>query len=263
LYCHLLSSPAAYPSLTTSALEDLQADYTSIIHNTLSHPSLRASNLNILPGQKSWLLHLDIVVLSDGGNIFDALFLAARAALWDTKVPRTRAVAYRTPETEMKKKSAAGGIMGSVVKGGDMDVDEEEEEVNVRSSSFDTSQLQRAIDFELDDYWDEGEALDGRNRWPVCVTLNIITPSHFLDATLTEEASTALRLLLVFSFPESSDPKLQGIRTLGTGELTSKQLSEFIQAGEKYAREIWNGLDAKLQDGDKSLKSNKGKATRS
>jgi len=138
------------------------------VHNTLSHPSLRPSNLNILPGQKSWLLHLDIIVLSDGGNIFDALFLAARAALWDTKVPRTRTVEYRAPETEMKKD--AGGIMGSVVKGGDMDVDEGHDV----TSSFDTRQLQRAIDFELDDYWDEGKTLDGRNRWPVCITLNIV-----------------------------------------------------------------------------------------
>ena len=221
------------------------------MHNILSHPSLRPSNLNILPGQKSWLLHLDIIVLSDGGNVYDALFLAARAALWDTKVPRTRTVEYRAPETEMtkkKKKTSAGGggIMGSVVKGGDMDVDVDEDDV---TSSFDTRQLQRAIDFELDDYWDEGEPLDGGNRWPVCITLNIvrlfrdntklfsnlfktqITPTHFfLDATSPEEASTPLRLLLMFSFPESSNTtKLQGMRTLGAGELTTNQLSELIQ----------------------------------
>jgi len=145
------------------------------LHSSLAHPSLRPSNLNILPGQKSWLLHLDIIVLSDGGNVFDALFLAARAALWDTKVPKTRTVEYRAPETEMKKKQTktTGGIMGSVVKGGDMDVDGEDDDDDV-TSSFDTRQLQRAIDFELDDYWDEGEPLGGGNRWPVCITLNIV-----------------------------------------------------------------------------------------
>ncbi len=56
-----------------------------------------------------------------------------------------------------------------------------------------------------------------------------ITPSHFLDATLPEEASTSLRLLLMFSFPELSNTKLQGMRTCGAGELTSNQLSELVQ----------------------------------
>jgi len=71
------------------------------------------------------------------------------------------------------------------------------------------------------------------------------------------------------------------MRTLGAGELTTNQLSELIQvrfklfffyialfltfpsrhkAGEKYAREIWSSLDAKLENGDKNLKSSKGKA---
>ena len=76
----------------------------------------------------------------------------------------------------MKKKQTktTGGIMGSVVKGGDMDVDGEDDNDDDVTSSFDTRQLQRAIDFELDDYWDEGEPLGGGNRWPVCITLNIV-----------------------------------------------------------------------------------------
>ena len=165
------SSSAAYPHLSTSIIEDLQADYTSILHNILSHPSLLPSNLSILPGQKSWLLHLDLIILSDAGNIFDAIFLAARAALWDTKVPRTRSVGYRASETEFRAKSS-GGIMGSAVKGGDMDVDLNDDPLDIR-------QLQRATDFELEDHWDEGDLLDGRDRWPLCVTLNVVSTAFF------------------------------------------------------------------------------------
>jgi len=76
--------------------------------------------------------------------------------------------------------------MGSAVKGGSMDVDMDEDDG--LTSSFDTRQLQHATDFELEDYWDEGDALDGRDRWPLCITLNIVstdffTPLHSLDLT--------------------------------------------------------------------------------
>jgi len=128
------------------------------------------------------------------------------------------------------------------------------------ASSFDTRQLQRALDFELEDSWDEGDVLDGRDRWPLCITLNVISPTHFLDATLPEEASTPIRLLLMFSFPgPTSTTKLQGMRTLGAVELTSAQLAEMIKDGEKYCKEIWNGLDTKLKDA-RSNKVIKGKA---
>lgn len=158
------SSPAAYPHLTQTALDDLQHDLTSILHATLTHPSLHPKNLTILPRKKSWLLHLDLLVLSDAGNTFDALFLAARAALWDTKVPRTRSVEYKAPRS-----TAAGAGANTTVEGGDMNVDV------LAPSGFDTrAQVSRATDFELPDYWDEGEILDRRDRWPVCVTLNLV-----------------------------------------------------------------------------------------
>lgn len=129
------------------------------MHQILSHPSLHPSNLAIVEGRKAWLLSLDLVVLSDSGNVYDALFMAARAALWDTKVPRTRSIEYRV--------NAKGG---TDVGGGraDMDVDEG------NKSGFDTRQAAAATDFELEDYWDEGEVLDGREKWPVCVTLNLV-----------------------------------------------------------------------------------------
>lgn len=139
----------------------------------------------------------------------------------------------------------AGGIMGSAVKESDMDVDLDDD----LASSFDTRLLQRAVDFELEDYWGEGDVLDGRDRWPLCITLNVvstdrfvqflshltdpqISPAHFLDATPPEGASTPLQLLLMFSFPSSmSTTKLQGMRTLGAGELSLTQLTELIKVG--------------------------------
>ena len=99
-------------------------------------------------------------MLSDAGNVYDALFMAARAALWDTRVPRTRAVEYRRDN---------GGRRGA--KGGDdMDVDPESQ------SGLDTRSKASATDFELEDSWDEGPVLGGRDAWPVCITLNLVCP---------------------------------------------------------------------------------------
>jgi exosome complex component RRP42 len=94
------------------------------------------------------------------------MFMAARAALWDTKVPRTRSVEY---------KAMKGGTMLRERGDDDMDID-----ASIRSG-FDTRQYtNKATDFELPDYWDEGEVLDGRDKWPVCVTLNLVRASSLV-----------------------------------------------------------------------------------
>jgi len=106
------------------------------------------------------------MVLSDAGNVYDALFMAARAALWDTHVPKTRAVQYRRDN-------------GGRAKGGDdMDVDREAQ------SGLDTRSKASATDFELEDYWDEGPVLSGRDAWPVCITLNMVCTASFLQPLL-------------------------------------------------------------------------------
>jgi hypothetical protein len=168
------SSPAAYSYLPAAALDDLQHDYTTVLHGALSHASLRPPNLSIIPGRKAWLLTLDLMVLSDAGNVYDALFMAARAALWDTHVPKTRAVEYRRDKGK---------------GGNDMDVDPESQ------SGLDTRSKASATDFELEDSWDEGPLLGGRDAWPICITLNLVRFSilflvvKFNDAILTTVVS--------------------------------------------------------------------------
>ncbi|KAF9466718.1 ribosomal protein S5 domain 2-type protein [Collybia nuda] len=240
IMCTVSCSPAAYPHISSNGLDDLQHDMSSILHQTLSHLSLHPKNLGILPNKKSWLLNLDIAVLSDSGNIYDALFMAARAALWDTKVPRTRSIEYKVKKTGSSVTTGTGKNGGS----GDMDVDED------TPSGFDTRQIQNATDFELPDYWDEGEVLDGRDKWPVCVTLNLVPPVHYLDATLQEEAATPLKLLLAFSFLPSTPPDIQGMRIIGPGEIKPSYLKDLVKDGEKYARELFSSLNAKLKDED-------------
>ncbi|TFK25832.1 ribosomal protein S5 domain 2-like protein [Coprinopsis marcescibilis] len=233
--CTVTCSPAAYPHLSPNAVEDLQYDLTTVINQTLAHPSLHPGNLRIIPGRKSWLLNVDLVVLADAGNIYDALFMAARAALWDTKVPRTRFVQF---------KARKGGV-DNVGKGGDgMDVHQDV------TSGFDTRGAHSAADFELPDYWDEGEVLDGRDRWPICITLNLVPPNHFLDATTSEESAVPLKLLLVFSFASIEVPTIQAMRFIGTGETSSPELRQLIKEGQRYAADTFKALQSKLKAED-------------
>src|SRR5216684_3442905 len=229
------SSPAAYSYLSVAAIYELQHDYSAIVNDVLSHASLRPPNLSIIPGRKAWLLTLDLMVLSDAGNIYDALFMAARAALWDTRVPRTRTVEYR-PDN---KKGKGGDEM-------EMDVDPESQQ-----SGLDTRRSKvSATDFELEDTWDDGVVLGGRDAWPLSVTLNLVkllspsslfrisyrrdTPNkfpdvHFLDATTQEEAATPLRLILIFSYPAGSPAALHGMHLLGTGDTDLAQIESLVK----------------------------------
>lgn len=72
-----------------------------------------------------------------------------------------------------------------------------------------------AGDFELPDYWDDGESLNDRDSLPVCITYNLassslliplnrtqqnqLPPVYFLDASASEELSVPNRLSLVYS----------------------------------------------------------------
>ncbi|TDL17100.1 ribosomal protein S5 domain 2-like protein [Rickenella mellea] len=226
--CSVSCSPSAYPNLTNNALDDLQSDLSSVLQQTLSHRSLHPPNLSILAGRKSWLLHLDVVVLTDSGNIYDALFLASAAALRDTRVPRTRGIEYKAQNSRATEEDVPMGDAGR--------------------SGFDTRALKKSTDFELTDYWDEGEPLGKSESWPVCITLNLLPPIHYLDATPLEESATMSRLLLFFAFPNSSSGNsvLQGMRLLGPGETDLQIMKTLIPLGEKYARDLKRGLDAKF-----------------
>ena len=48
----------------------------------------------------------------------------------------------------------------------------------------DRVQIVTPTDFELPDYWDEGEVLAGREKWPICVTLNLVCTEPQIYANL-------------------------------------------------------------------------------
>lgn len=150
------SSQSAYPHKTNSQLDEFSADLTSVISSALSSSITPSSQLTIVPNKKCWLLNVDALVLSDAGNIFDALFIAIRGALWDLKIPRTHGIQFDSQPPG--KSGGEGDIMKDVLR---------------------ERRRADAIDFELEDYWDDGDPLANRDSLPIAITLNLVSNVTF------------------------------------------------------------------------------------
>ena len=50
---------------------------------------LNTKSLCVLPGRQCWCLYIDTLILQMGGNLADVVVLAIRAALENTKLPKT------------------------------------------------------------------------------------------------------------------------------------------------------------------------------
>ncbi|KAG8812474.1 hypothetical protein FRC17_002014 [Serendipita sp. 399] len=257
--CNVTCSPAAYPHLSSNQQDEIQNDLTSLLQSVYSrptpphHPSSSSSsslsfwdqlesNLLILSTgkiRKYWTLHLDAVVLSDAGNLYDVLFLACRGALWDTRVPRTRAVEYRHQRQPDDKGEEEGG----------RDMWKEA----IRSTHKNKRGGVGAADFELEDPSELGRWLIGRERCPAAVTLNILPTAHLVDATHAEEQAIPLKLVLLYSFANDDDEQkasssalFLGMRLIGPGQVPLEYLKGLLQQGETYAQQLVVAFDAQL-----------------
>ncbi|XP_015585207.1 exosome complex component RRP42 [Cephus cinctus] len=66
------------------------------ISNTLalayqSPHAINLKTLSILPHQQCWKIYVDILILQCGGNLFDAVSIAVKAALYSTEIPKVTA----------------------------------------------------------------------------------------------------------------------------------------------------------------------------
>lgn len=130
------------------------------------------------PQTKVWRVYVDLIILSAGtstGPLYDAVTLAARAALWDLKIPKTRGIAFQSKskskqEPSQKEAAAAGSST--------MDIDQTEMlgmKGLLRSGRGGTKAAAGSeVDFELESYWDEGAPLKDREQLPVAITLNLV-----------------------------------------------------------------------------------------
>ncbi|XP_055627401.1 exosome complex exonuclease RRP42 [Toxorhynchites rutilus septentrionalis] len=82
-------SANATPDFEGRGGEELANEIANTLSNAyLSRQAFDLTPLCILTKHQCWKLYVDILILECGGNLFDAVSLAVKAALYNTKLPR-------------------------------------------------------------------------------------------------------------------------------------------------------------------------------
>lgn len=83
-------SSLASPDFVGRGAADLNAELSQLLARLYSSPATKKlrNGLCLIPSKKCWILHIDALVLDSGGNLFDALSVAVRAALRVCVLPR-------------------------------------------------------------------------------------------------------------------------------------------------------------------------------
>eukprot|EP00794_Sanderia_malayensis_P003695 gene3695-4213_t len=68
--------------------ESLALELSSSIEQMIHSSTLNLESLCVIPGKACWVLYIDALILECGGNLFDTLSLAVKAALFNTELPK-------------------------------------------------------------------------------------------------------------------------------------------------------------------------------
>ncbi len=82
-------SANAAPEFEGRGGEDLANRISRALAGAYGHRDVfDLSQLSVLPGHHCWALYVDILILECGGNLFDAVSIAVKAALFSARIPR-------------------------------------------------------------------------------------------------------------------------------------------------------------------------------
>ncbi|CAG8685861.1 17648_t:CDS:2, partial [Acaulospora morrowiae] len=89
--CNVECSPIASQQFAGRGADDFNNELTQTVDRVLNgpHGGLDLEKLCILPGEECWVVYIDALVLDYAGNILDTIFMTIRAALFNTRVPKT------------------------------------------------------------------------------------------------------------------------------------------------------------------------------
>ncbi|KAF5908054.1 exosome complex component RRP42, partial [Clarias magur] len=82
-------SANATPEFEGRGGEELGMDLSNKLYKVFNNRhSLDLHSLCICPGEHCWVLYVDVLLLQCDGNLFDAMSIAIKAALFSTRIPR-------------------------------------------------------------------------------------------------------------------------------------------------------------------------------
>ncbi|KAI9105460.1 ribosomal protein S5 domain 2-type protein [Phlyctochytrium arcticum] len=88
--CHVECSPSVTRAIDSRDVENMCNEYGQFLNRVLNGPQggLNLKSLCIIPGSTCWILNIDVLVLDYGGNLLDAIFMATRGAIHNTRIPK-------------------------------------------------------------------------------------------------------------------------------------------------------------------------------
>uniref|UniRef100_A0A3B3VRJ0 Ribosomal RNA-processing protein 42 n=1 Tax=Poecilia latipinna TaxID=48699 RepID=A0A3B3VRJ0_9TELE len=82
-------SANATPEFEGRGGEELGTELSNTLYKVFNNQhSLDLKSLCISPGEHCWVLYVDVLLLQCDGNLYDAISVAIKAALFNTKIPR-------------------------------------------------------------------------------------------------------------------------------------------------------------------------------
>ncbi|KAL0479512.1 exosome complex protein RRP42 [Acrasis kona] len=96
-------SPSASPEFEGRGAEEMNAILSAMLRNMLQNArTVDWASLCISPGKQCWIVYVDCLVLDSAGNLFDALSIATKSALFNTKVPKIEVMETSSGQTEIE-----------------------------------------------------------------------------------------------------------------------------------------------------------------
>jgi len=85
LFYFLKSSPSASPEFEGRGAETVNATLSATLRTILSNPLAMDWKSLAISATQCWVVYVDCIVLDSDGNLIDALALAVKAALYNTR----------------------------------------------------------------------------------------------------------------------------------------------------------------------------------
>ncbi|TRY87370.1 hypothetical protein DNTS_003943 [Danionella cerebrum] len=84
-------SANATPEFEGRGGEELGMEISNTLYKVFNNRhSLDLRSLSICPGENCWVLYVDVLLLQCDGNLFDAITIAIKAALFNTRIPNVK-----------------------------------------------------------------------------------------------------------------------------------------------------------------------------
>ncbi|GAA5804100.1 ribosomal protein S5 domain 2-type protein [Thamnidium elegans] len=89
--CNVECSPSASQQFEGRGADEMNNTLTLAIDRLLNGPQsgLDLEKLCIIPGQQCWVIYIDAMVMDAAGNLLDCVVMTTRAALYNTRIPKT------------------------------------------------------------------------------------------------------------------------------------------------------------------------------